>query len=813
MESCLQSAHRHWLAICGGANDCGYQPIRVFTPAHFNVSNGKKQAQSSLLCPPACPGQFDMVTNPLVTVLAADGGTLAVPVSAMEGFSSFVFTETSDIGLYVSSSCLAAGFPELAVEVCLNVSNPDSRLCSFGAGSECQQCPFGAVCPGGFRAWPLPGYFSPHERTTEVVPCPAPASRCTGWNVAAGHTKCDQQYEDGSYFCVACKTGYYVEYDGSCAVCPAFVSTVAQVVQIAQFLGIMLACIFVFFGFSFLALKMFGGTLENGLKTLLQLCVWTFTVIQLISQVGRAAGTGMPEALKRMYAVLLVFQFQGATIPSACVGGNRFASDEALFCTSLCVLALLACTYFASKRVTSRLISFVSAPLLLPLVYKAVRPLLMLTIVLYAPVTNAVFDVLVCKSAFLPVRAYLNLHGDGSALTDHGVTLSSTPTRGQLNTMLSVSLLTSDPSQVCWEGQHIQAAALAICAGILHLLAYPTLVFLYIHTSARRVPSIKPSVPTNVGAPVLAKGVSIHRPSVVAVSAPRSPRVSVTSKVAAAASPRGTAGPVQVKKQPGVSPQEKRDADIKRYFEGRVDPILTYFVSGDVRPSCYMFYWLDHMLQLCLSVISNYWESPSSLPSIWLKTSTTAFLLLLALGLYASKRPFAAVHAWKQLTKCMSFVVGALGTITNALVLQSSVYGNVNADTLSAAAYLVVTGSVALLVILAGGFVWSIFRSQQIEREQILAKKKAADTKPTAFIQNPLLNHSSSGAMLRRLSKIGDTISPELASLQGAEAARRHHYVAGSSRRSLGSFRAEVGSELMPQRSRVANKLTSNARR
>ena len=50
---------------------------------------------------------------------------------------------------------------------------------SYGRGLDCVACPANAVCPGGYRMWPAPGYWTHNETTGYVTPC-YPASRCLG---------------------------------------------------------------------------------------------------------------------------------------------------------------------------------------------------------------------------------------------------------------------------------------------------------------------------------------------------------------------------------------------------------------------------------------------------------------------------------------------------------------------------------------------------------------------------------------------------------------------------------------------------------
>jgi hypothetical protein len=83
-------------------------------------------------------------------------------------------------------------------------------------------CPTGAICPGGSRAWPLPGYFSSDQASADVLRCSPPdaTARCRGWSTALKASVCGAGYKQGSYLCSVCDTSYYRKGDGTCSACP-----------------------------------------------------------------------------------------------------------------------------------------------------------------------------------------------------------------------------------------------------------------------------------------------------------------------------------------------------------------------------------------------------------------------------------------------------------------------------------------------------------------------------------------------------------------------------------------------------------------
>jgi hypothetical protein len=50
----------------------------------------------------------------------------------------------------------------------------------YGSGFECSLCPENAICPGGKRVWPNPGYWNRGEWDGVIVECVPPADRCVG---------------------------------------------------------------------------------------------------------------------------------------------------------------------------------------------------------------------------------------------------------------------------------------------------------------------------------------------------------------------------------------------------------------------------------------------------------------------------------------------------------------------------------------------------------------------------------------------------------------------------------------------------------
>ena len=150
---------------------------------------------------------------------AATGAVTAVsPYDTASGLNG---VDLAPQGIYFSRECPPGVYTRPTPGVCDNASHPLASTCAFGEGDDCQRCPTGALCPGGYRAIPQPGYYVSSLNRLPVLRCPAPAEeRCTGWNATLGAVQCGVGYRPGSYRCLSCARGYFTALDGGCDVCP-----------------------------------------------------------------------------------------------------------------------------------------------------------------------------------------------------------------------------------------------------------------------------------------------------------------------------------------------------------------------------------------------------------------------------------------------------------------------------------------------------------------------------------------------------------------------------------------------------------------
>ena len=303
-------------------------------------------------------------------------GSTAAPAEAVSGRSvdgSTVGVDSAGTGTggggggvrYVDP---CAGFTDPTTGACGNASDPRSRNCAFGSGAECVACPAGALCPGGARAWPLPGFWTQNEGSGVILPCPFPAiERCTQWDGASKSVTCGNIYAPNSVVCGACASGYYAATDGSCEACPSAKDAWTVIAPGLTFFAYLIAGSLLLVGAAVLLVhckqrrqqQRSGGTDASAGKLQLQqiayrvasLMSWLFIVLQVQSQVANAAGPGLPPFLRQLYTRINLFSFSGLGTPPACLGPNgplislsaELAVASALYCSLLGLLLVDAC--------------------------------------------------------------------------------------------------------------------------------------------------------------------------------------------------------------------------------------------------------------------------------------------------------------------------------------------------------------------------------------------------------------------------------------------------------------------------------------
>jgi len=194
---------------------------------------GSTALQPSISCPPFCPGWWPQ---------AAADVSAPFPSMALTPTASSKGLWRSPLMLY-TAECTASGqFVDPSLGFCTNASHPLAPQCPFGSGDSCRACMElspGAVCPGGHRAWPRPGYWAADDGGG-IVRCLPPAGRCLGWDSIVGASMCAPGYSEASVGCSRCASGWYVDRNDACSPCPNMGNKWDQVVYALPLLGSLL---------------------------------------------------------------------------------------------------------------------------------------------------------------------------------------------------------------------------------------------------------------------------------------------------------------------------------------------------------------------------------------------------------------------------------------------------------------------------------------------------------------------------------------------------------------------------------------------
>lgn len=442
-------------------------------------------------------------------------------------------------GIYYALACVGS-YTSVESGACSNASSPLSQRCAWGLGDSCQLCPRGALCPGGQRLWPRPGFWASSESALpeDLVACAEPDAfmRCPGSLAAgalAGSFPCGAGYRTGTVGCAGCADGFYPTSSGACEACPAVGFVTGIVLPIAQVVGGAALVTAALATLVHLLTRRSGGTLRGSLERTMQLVAWLWMALQVLVQAGRAAQTTAPPALSAFFRGLAVLQFEGVAANQACLSAFPFVTQW----SQLGLIAALYTLLFAaavSKAAIARGCWLRQSPLksqpphpqrclwLVALAGLSLKALL----VFFAMVSNTVLTMLTCTNASLTVRGYFALAQDGQALlaaataaqgssgalssgstallAPGGFSLLSAYARGAvqlralppmlaasagalLNAPLTVPVLASDPFTVCYEAQHARLYRACWAAFVLYCLAFPlaSLVGVYTRLDAR----------------------------------------------------------------------------------------------------------------------------------------------------------------------------------------------------------------------------------------------------------------------------------------------------------------------------------------
>eukprot|EP00163_Fabomonas_tropica_P020199 TRINITY_DN3556_c0_g1_i2.p1 TRINITY_DN3556_c0_g1~~TRINITY_DN3556_c0_g1_i2.p1 ORF type:complete len:1274 (+),score=87.86 TRINITY_DN3556_c0_g1_i2:1380-5201(+) len=188
----------------------------------------------------------------------------------------------------------------------------DSTQSFYGAGAECRPCPEGAICPGGFRMWPQPGWWNTDEFEGRVYRCPPPYFQCIGGRLSP----CLEGYQ--GRVCGTCSDNYY--RDGSlCLKCDSRVS-----------LGLLISIQTIFFAALLLAIVLLSKPLLNTFLT-------AITVLQLVWALGQNENSRFPRWLQASLSWTALVTLDASFVRPGC---EIDVSPVILFYTSLGTLLI-----------------------------------------------------------------------------------------------------------------------------------------------------------------------------------------------------------------------------------------------------------------------------------------------------------------------------------------------------------------------------------------------------------------------------------------------------------------------------------------
>ena len=291
----------------------------------------------TISCPPACP---DAVPLNIPSPQPPGTNSPSRALLPLPQASSRPRVTNPSRGLFYTLTC--AGF--LTGSDCMDPQL--SSKCAYGLGSNCQPCPEGALCPGGYSLLAKPGFWVPPGEEQQAivrarqglavnpprpVPCKEPRfERCKGGFFSAGSSICGEGF--AGFACSACAKGFYRTHDGSCSECEESNSDVGEVLAgLGMMFGGAIGVAAFLIASTLLIVKCRGGSLEGGVSRGVQFLVWTVTILQLVSQSGRIALPFMPPYLVNIFTFLQVSQFETPYVYPECLNQPRFMKDNIFF--------------------------------------------------------------------------------------------------------------------------------------------------------------------------------------------------------------------------------------------------------------------------------------------------------------------------------------------------------------------------------------------------------------------------------------------------------------------------------------------------
>lgn len=185
---------------------------------------------------------------------------------------------------------------------------------TFGRGSECVECPKGAVCPGGNRMWPMPGWWTRNETEGWVKRCLDPPGRCLGGQAS----ECAPAY--GGDFCGECAVGFFKE-NTYCAQCSADITPwILLVANISSYVILIAA---------FVVLS----------DIWLSRVVFVIALLQIVRAIGQMSTERLPIFLREAYQYVALFAMDFMFLRPGCAVAESSFQD--IFIGNLVMIACL----------------------------------------------------------------------------------------------------------------------------------------------------------------------------------------------------------------------------------------------------------------------------------------------------------------------------------------------------------------------------------------------------------------------------------------------------------------------------------------
>ena len=443
-----------WHTAEAVAREVGASDVMVIQPGQ--VLGG------STVCPHACPGYTQPGAIPAtiqqwLTAVAA----VAAQASTTTTAGITAATTSSDnakYGLYITEQCVGYDQPGP------NCLHPTSN-CAWGTGDSCKPCPQGAVCPGGERAWALPGWWLPYEGATiDPVPCMAPATeRCPGYIATTGTatttttlSTCGPAYSADGYACTDCARGYYADDSLRCVLCPTSGMSASAMLPLLMLGAGAVGLLAVATGLAKACSH--GMSWKETADITSDWVVWIATSMQVVAVSSVLVQDAMPDVGRKLLSwSKLALLDAGPVVPSACLA-SPLASRIAQLSLSV-VVGLVWCSGVGIQGMRWS-VHDSSARGMVKAVVKVMSQVhggFGLLLLVSTPLAlSTALSVLTCVHRSVPVS-----HVDGTGRV--------------YMSMEDALVLETEPSIQCFKGEHLTAASLAMLGISVHVLLFPVL--------------------------------------------------------------------------------------------------------------------------------------------------------------------------------------------------------------------------------------------------------------------------------------------------------------------------------------------------